>query len=61
MHKSKPRSSLTLDPCLASRILLNLDHASAAIFADVLRLANFDPNQPRNEYGADGPASVSAK
>ncbi len=51
MRESKLRSSLTLDPCLASRILLKLDHASAAIFANVLRLANFDPNQPRDENG----------
>ena len=33
MQTSKPRTSLTLDPDQVDRILLNLDPASAAIFA----------------------------
>ena len=39
--------SASLDPCLARRILLKLDPASAAIFADVLRLT-FNKDQPRD-------------
>ena len=50
MHKSKPRTSQTLDPILAGRILAKLDPASAAIFADVLCLA-YDPDQPRDDRG----------
>jgi hypothetical protein len=50
MRKSKPRSSRILDPCLAGRILLKLDYASAAIFAKVLRLA-YNEDEPRDEDG----------
>jgi hypothetical protein len=50
MRNSKPSAPLTLDPLLAGRILLKLDPASAAVFADVLRLA-FNPNQPRDDQG----------
>ena len=50
MQTSKPRAPLTLDPCLAARILLKLDPVSAAIFADALRLA-FNPDEPRDEQG----------
>ena len=39
MRKTKPQTRVTLDPRLAGRILAKLDPASAAIFADVLRLA----------------------
>ena len=50
MPKSKPQTSLPLDPNLAGRILAKLDPSSAAVFADVLRLA-FNPNQPRDYRG----------
>jgi hypothetical protein len=59
MHKSKLPASVTLDPLLAGRILLKLDPASAAIFADVLRLA-FDPDQPRDELGRWSKEGASA-
>jgi hypothetical protein len=50
MPKSKSLVSQPFDPYLAGRILAKLDPASAAIFADVLRLA-FDPDQPRDYRG----------
>jgi hypothetical protein len=51
IRTSRPRTSLTFDPILAGRILAKCDPATAAIVADALRLAHFNPNQARAEDG----------
>ena len=65
MHRSQPRTSPRIDPCLAGRILLKLDVASAAIFADVLRL-QYNKNERRDSDGewtdgeSGGPSSTTS-